>query len=395
VADEEHVKILKQGVEVWNAWRHDQWRHGHKGLRPDLISANLSGANLIRADLRGADLSDANLSGANLGGAHLAGADLIRADLKDANLIGAVLHGANLIGVFLYGANLIRADLRGTNLIRAHLIHANLNGAVLHGANLIGVFLYGANLIRADLRGTNLIRAHLIHANLNGAVLRGVNLTQAGLGETFFLNVDLSSAIGLETCIHSGPSVIDHRTLKKSGPLPLAFLRGIGLPDMLIDYLPSLLNQAIQHYSCFISYSFKDQEFAERLHADLQNKGVRCWFAPHDLRIGKKILDAVDAAIRLRDRVLLILSEHSINSDWVEDEVTAGFEEERKRGKEVLFPIRLDDAVMEAKEAWAAKLRARLIGDFRQWKDHDAYQQSFQRMLRDLTKDQTAAPEGR
>jgi hypothetical protein len=43
-------------------------------------------------------------------------------------------------------------------------------------------------------------------------------------------------------------------------------------------------NQAFQHYSCFISYSAKDQEFAERLHADLQNKGVRCWFAPHDLK---------------------------------------------------------------------------------------------------------------
>jgi hypothetical protein len=157
----------------------------------------------------------------------------------------------------------------------------------------------------------------------------------------------------------------------------------------LIGCLPSLLNQA--HYSCFISYSTQDEEFAKRIHSDLQDKGVRCWFAPHDLRIGKKILDAIDAAFRLRDRVLLILSEHLINSDWVEDEVTAGFEEERKRGEEVLFPIRLDDAVMETGEAWAAKLRARLIGDFRQWKDHDAYQRGFQHMLRDLTKEQPVA----
>ena len=53
----------------------------------------------------------------------------------------------------------------------------------------------------------------------------------------------------------------------------------------------------------------------------------------------------------MRDRVLLILSRDSINSDWVEDEVTAGFEEERKRGEEVLFPIRLDDAVLKTQEA--------------------------------------------
>ncbi len=48
---------------------------------------------------------------------------------------------------------------------------------------------------------------------------------------------------------------------------------------------------AIQHYSCFISYSSKNQGFADRLHADLQSKGIRCWFAPHDMPIGGKILD--------------------------------------------------------------------------------------------------------
>jgi TIR domain len=88
----------------------------------------------------------------------------------------------------------------------------------------------------------------------------------------------------------------------------------------------------------------------------------------------------------LREKVVLVLSEHSISSDWVEDEVTAGFEEERARGQIVLFPVRLDEAVMNTKEAWAAKLRARNIGDFRKWKDHDAYKQSLARVLRDLTK---------
>jgi isopentenyl diphosphate isomerase/L-lactate dehydrogenase-like FMN-dependent dehydrogenase len=161
------------------------------------------------------------------------------------------------------------------------------------------------------------------------------------------------------------------------------------LPDALIDYLPSLLNQAIQLYSCFISYSTSDRDFADRIHADLQNKGVRCWFAPHDMPIGGKILDEIDAGIRLRDKVLLILSEHSIKSDWVEDEATKAFEEERKRGQTVLFPIRLDDAVMETDEAWAGKLRARHIGDFRRWKDHDAYSKSFERVLRNLKMQMT------
>jgi hypothetical protein len=167
--------------------------------------------------------------------------------------------------------------------------------------------------------------------------------------------------------------------------LPLPFLRGVGLPDNLIDYLPSLANRPVQFYSCFISYSSKDQAFAERLHADLQAKGVRCWFAPHDLPIGAKILDALDEAIRLRDKVLLILSEGAIANDWVEGEVTRALDEERERKRPLLFPIRLDDAVLETKEAWARLLRGqRNIGDFTRWKEHNAYSKALERLLRDL-----------
>src|SRR5215207_8454134 len=152
--------------------------------------------------------------------------------------------------------------------------------------------------------------------------------------------------------------------------LPMRF----GLPETLIEYLPSLLNQAIQFYSCFISYSTNDQEFAERLHADLQNKGVRCWFAPHDMPIGAKIIDALDEAIRLRDKVLLILSEGAIASDWVEGEVTRALDEERTRKQMILFPVRIDETVMQTPKPWTRLLRGqRNIGDFTRWKDHDSY----------------------
>ena len=203
--------------------------------------------------------------------------------------------------------------------------------------------------------------------------------------ETIFNNVDLSATMGLEDCEHLGPSCVDHRTLAKSKNVPLKFWRGCGLPDQLIDYMPSLSCGAIQFYSCFISYSSKDQEFADRFHADLQNTGVRCWFAPHDLPIGAKTWDGIDDAIRTRDKVLLILSEGAISSDWVEDEVTTAFAEERRRGELVLFPVRLDAAVMDTDEPWAGKLRDnRNIGDFSQWKDHDAYRVTLDRVLRDL-----------
>jgi hypothetical protein len=200
----------------------------------------------------------------------------------------------------------------------------------------------------------------------------------------------LSEVKGLDQCDHFAPSIVDFLTLKYSGSLSIAFLRGVGLPDNLIEYLPSLLNEAIQHYSCFISYSSKDQAFAQRLHADLQDKGVRCWFAPHDMRIGAKIIDAIDEAIRLRDKVLLILSEGAIASRWVEGEVTRALDEELTRKQVVLFPVRLDDAVMQTSEGWARLLRGqRNIGDFSGWKEQDSYQKSFERLMRDLSVERT------
>jgi len=45
----------------------------------------------------------------------------------------------------------------------------------------------------------------------------------------------------------------------------------------------SLVGKAIEFYSCFISDSSQDDDFAQPLHADLQRKDVRCWFAPEDL----------------------------------------------------------------------------------------------------------------
>jgi Pentapeptide repeats (8 copies) len=145
--------------------------------------------------------------------------------------------------------------------------------------DLSGTYLIGANLRGANLSDADLSDADLSDANLSGADLTRTDLTGAGISwvylyDTVFGDTNLTAVQGLETCQHDGPSTLDHRTLAKSGPLPLAFLRGCGLPDRLIEYLPSLLNEPFQFYSCFISYASKDNAFAERLHADLQDKGV-------------------------------------------------------------------------------------------------------------------------
>lgn len=330
MANPEHVRVVKQGAEAI-----EDWRKAHP-QQP--------------FDLRGADLRRANL------------------------------HHARLFGAQLVDANLEDADLAWANLFAAHLV----------GANLTGADLWGAYLAAADLTAAELSQTHLADANMTGAKLRDAKMDRAYLEETILANLDLSAVRGLESLNYHGPSVIDERTLRKSWPLPEVFLRGVGLSDDLIAFYQATLGKAIEFYSCFISYSSNDDDFAKRLHADLQDKGVRCWFAPEDLKIGDKFRPRIDEAIRLHDKLLLILSEHSVQSPWVEEEVEAALEKERKakersEDKTVLFPIRLDAAVMESDTAWAASIRrTRHIGDFRLWKEHDAYQEAFERLLRDL-----------
>ena len=275
---------------------------------------------------------------------------------------------------------LTAANLRDAQLQGAKLLYANLTGADLTGARLNVACLHGANLSGACLTGADLLKTDFTEAVFNGADFSGARLFQTIFGYAY-----LAKATGLDKCEHGAPSIIDPYTLSRSGNLPISFLRGCGLPEPFIEYLPSLTGTAIQFYSCFISYSSKDQVFADRLHADLQNKGVRCWFAPHDLSTGAKTWDAIDDAIRLRDKLLVILSEASIASDWVEDEVNKAYAEERGRMELVLFPIRIDDAVMTTPEPWARKLRdQRHIGDFRSWKEHNQYQKALKRLMRDL-----------
>ena len=321
MANQEHIDLLKQGVEAWNQWRKD-----HRSERPDLRKAKLR-----RFDLFGVNLSKADLSSA----------DLRRANLRKANLLNADLSGA---------------DLSGSSLSRTNLSRANLS--------------------RTDLSG----------ADLNRAKLNGTDLTEARLGWTSFTDIDLSPVIGLDTVRTLGPSYLDITTIYHSkGRFPESFLRGIGVPDSFIEYMSSLVSNPLDYYTCFISYSSKDQAFAERLYADLQNKGVRCWFAPEDLKIGDHYHQRIDESIRLYDKLILILSEHAVQSAWVEREVVAAREKEDREQRLVLFPLRLDDAVMDTTIAWAADVRRRWhIGDFTQWKHHDAYQIAFERLLRDL-----------
>jgi hypothetical protein len=392
--NEAHLEVLRRGPEEW-----DRWRKGNPLVVPDL-----SGAELPRINLSHVDLNAANLTGAHLEGAVLEGTNLFL-----ANLHGAVLHGVNLIRANLVFANLSQSDLtkatlHGADLTASHLIKAklcwagttgaDLSRANLNNSDLSGADLSEANLTETDLREANLEDTVLIKANLNGALLAGTSLRKAKIGWTTLTNVDLSKTIGLDTVIHLGPSDIGIDTIYRSkGGIPKSFLRKSGIPDNFITFTASLTEKAFELYSCFISFSNKDRAFVERLYADLENNGVRCWFAPDDLKIGDRFRISIDESIRIHDKLLLLLSKSSVRSDWVEKEVETAMEKERIQKRPVLFPVRLDDTVMRIESGWPADIRrTRHIGDFRRWKDPDVYKKAFNRLMHDLRAEKLEHP---
>ncbi len=361
MTNQEHLEILKLGIDTWNRWRIE-----HPKIKPDFSGVNMSGAKLsyinfdnailIRANLSETDLSVANLSNSNLIGATLSGANVSRANINYSDLSYSILS-------FII---LDRSNLSHSNLSETDFGHANFNQTIL--------------------RNTNLFRANLVGAYLGHADLTDTNLSYAVFGRTHFDDIDIRRVKGLETTIHTSSSTIGIDTIYRSeGKIPEEFLRKAGVPNHFIMYMHSLVAHPIEYYTCFISYSSKDQEFADRLYADLQSKGVRCWFAQEDMKIGDKIRPRLDESIRMYDKLLLILSEHYVESNWVEYEVETALSKETEGKPTVLFPICLDDTVMESSTAWAAHIKnTRHIGDFTKWKEHDAYQKAFTRLLRDL-----------
>jgi uncharacterized protein YjbI with pentapeptide repeats len=378
MANQELVQILKQGGEVWNKWRTE-----NIVSILDLMGADLRGTFLNGADLRQAFLYKAELIGANLSRADLHGADLRMAHLSEAHLTGAHLSRADLSD-----AELWKADLSEASLWRANLKAANFNEA---------------NLSEADLRGANLRKALLVGTDLSGANLIECNFSNAIISDTIFANSDLSETVGLEDVVHYGPSSISTDTIARSkGKIPEVFLRGCGLSDVDIEYAklpnPELSNdeinkilyrmydmrasQALQTSSLFISYSHGDSSFFDKLEKHLNRKGIRFWRDAHDLKSGR-MEKQIDRAIRQNPTVLLILSEHSLKSDWVEHEVRTARELEKEMGRDVLCPVALDDSWKNS--PWPKRVMEQVmeynILDFSTWQDDSKFGSTFNKLI--------------
>jgi hypothetical protein len=154
--------------------------------------------------------------------------------------------------------------------------------------------------------------------------------------------------------------------------------------------------------TCFISYSQKDEAFARKLFARLEREQVPAWFAPEHMKGGQKISDQLTSAIRESDKILFVLSESSMRSDWVQSELRWARDIERQQGRQKLFPLRVVD--METVKEWrcfdadlgkdlAVDLREYYIPDFTGWDQDGEFEAAFSRLVRDLLPTQKSKQE--
>jgi hypothetical protein len=153
--------------------------------------------------------------------------------------------------------------------------------------------------------------------------------------------------------------------------------------------------------SCFISYSTRDEEFATRLCSDLQANAVNCWFAPNDMQAGQKLHDQIAGAIGAYDRLLIILSQESMASQWVRTEIAHARRKELNEKRRVFFPIRIvpfediqnwDSLETELRDDGIREIKNYFIPDFSAWRDHVKYQSAFRALLRDLKTEEISRP---
>jgi hypothetical protein len=219
MANEEQVKILKQGWKVWDKWHEENPTVKIDLRKADLISADLSGADLRKADLRKADLIKADLSGANLREADLSGADVSFAtfgatDLSKTCGLGEVMHYFPSI-IDTHTLRLSKGKIPEVFLRGCGLPDWEIEAAKLHNPDLTNEEIVKIQYRIYDLRATQAIQISPLFISYSHADSTFVDTLEKGLNEKgvrFWRDIHDMTAGRMETqidrAIRQNPTVL-------------------------------------------------------------------------------------------------------------------------------------------------------------------------------------------
>jgi uncharacterized protein YjbI with pentapeptide repeats len=143
-------------------------------------------------------------------------------------------------------------------------------------------------------------------------------------------------------------SFIDFQTILKSENIyPNILKKCFGITDNIIKDKISRITRKSEYQTVFISYSFKDKVFANKLNKSLTNKGVSTFLWEKDAPGGKSLSKIMKENIKDKDRLLFIASKDSIKSKACHFELTQGRLKQEISWEETLYPIHIDHFLFE------------------------------------------------
>lgn len=114
--------------------------------------------------------------------------------------------------------------------------------------------------------------------------------------------------------------------------------------------------------SIFISYSTKDKAIVERIYQDLSKADVEVWLDEREIKVGDDIRQKIEQGIKNFDFFGIVLSKSSVQSAWVQNELSAAYVKEMESKKVTILPIKIEECDVPA--LISGKKYADLSGDY-------------------------------
>jgi|WetSurSiteA1Bulk_404760.scaffolds.fasta_scaffold02504_5 hypothetical protein len=405
----------------------------------DLSKAKLAGAKLNRARLSRTSLRQADLSGTDLSESYLREADLSKASLIETNLEGAFIEGCKIYGISAWGlklTNSLQKDLIITPsqpiITVDDLEIAQLVYLLLHNEKIRGVIDTIARKAVLILGRFTPERKAVLDALLKELRNRGYLPVLFDFEKP--KSLDMPETIA--SLAHMARFIIADITDARSIQEILARI----VPEISVPVIPLILNSDIEYAmfeqirryswvlepiryenqddliasldekiiaaaedkaieleklkadiskssSYFISYYWKDVEFANQLKSDLEKAGVQCELIGRDDEVGESWVDQITKTIQAQDKLLLVLSETSLK--LVIQEISKAFV---KKGIMLpasfflIFLLPMEFAGLFLTE-FSISYKETLLGtsfDFSNWRDKKQYQKAFSKLVREI-----------
>jgi uncharacterized protein YjbI with pentapeptide repeats len=335
-----------------------------------------------------ADFSRSNLRGSRFHECNAIRCSFQECDLTDADFEPSALGEADFFKADLTRANLSKCNARESFLVQAKLIETKLSLTVLTGAVFGATIINNVHLLTTELSDIR----HALPSYIDGATIDNIRddlLKARFMGQA--TEETGGSKLGSDKL-----GEIEQQLSSQIMPRIRQFLLRAGSSKDDLERIDAVTPSFAGDFaSVFISYSSRDEEFARYLDTQLRLYGISVWFAPNSMRGGRKIHEQVERAIGDQDKLILVLSDASLKSNWVSTEIIAAFSREERQARQVFYPIRI--AEFDTIRAWtlfdadsgldiAKRVREYYIPDFSEWGNPLNIAEQLSRLVEDLRR---------